>query len=79
MRICLYLLKNGPDDLEWQGVEFILLEEVVKVLFQHLKHEAGVAAMLETLQGPHHVVLVCVLATQAGQDPNLWERGGGGG
>ena len=72
----MYLLQNGPDDLEWQGVEFVLLEEVVEVLFQHLKHQAGVAEVLETLQGPHHVVLVGILVTQTGQDPNL---GGGGG
>jgi len=64
-------MQNGPDDLEGQRVELVLLEEVVEVLLQHLKHQAGVAAVLETLQGPHHVVLVRVLAAQAGQDAHL--------
>ena len=52
MRPCWYLLQNGPDDLEWQRVEFILLEEVVEVLLQHLKHQAWCGCGAGSTPGP---------------------------
>lgn len=74
----IYLLQNRPDDFEWQWTEFILFEEVVEVLLQHLKHKAGVAAVLKALQSTHNIVLICILATQPCQDLHLgvqeWER-----
>lgn len=67
----LYLLQNRPDDFKWQWTELVLFKEVIQVLLQHLKHQAGVAAMLETLQSTHHIVLICILAAQPGQDLHL--------
>lgn len=67
----LYLLQNGPDDFEWQWTKLILFEEVIKILLQHLKHQAGVAAVLKALQSTHHIVLICIFAAQPGQDLHL--------
>lgn len=69
-----YLLQDGPDDFEWQWAELVLFEKVIEVLLQHLKHQAGVAAVLEALQSTHHIVLLCVLTAQPGQDLNLEQR-----
>lgn len=70
----IYLLQNGPDDFEWQGAELVLLQEVIEVLLQHLKHQAGVASVLKALESTHHIVLICVLAAQPGQDLHLEEQ-----
>lgn len=67
----LYLLQNRPDDFEWQRTELVLLKEVIKVLLQHLKHQAGVTAVLKALQSAHHIVLICILAAQSRQDLHL--------
>lgn len=69
--ILLYLLQNRPDDFEWQWTELVLFKKVIQVLFQHLKHQAGVAAVLKALQSTHHIVLICILAAQPGQDLHL--------
>lgn len=70
----LYLLQDRPDDFEWQWAELVLFEEVVEVLLQHLKHQAGVAAVLEALQGTHHIVLICILVTQPCQNLHLVDQ-----
>ena len=69
--LSIYLLQNRPDDFERQWAELVLFEEVVEVLLQHLKNQAGVAAVLKALQSPHHVVLICILVAQPGQDLHL--------
>ncbi len=46
-QISLYLLQNRPDDFQWQRTKLVLFEEVIEVLLQHLKHQAGVAAVLK--------------------------------
>lgn len=69
-----YLLQDGPDDLQGQWTEFVLLQKVVKVLLQHFKNQTGVTAVLEALQSAHHVVLVCVLAAQACKDLHLRKK-----
>lgn len=66
-----YLLKNRPNDFEWQWAELVLFKEVIEVLLQHLKHQAGVAAVLKTLQSTYYIVLICILAAQTGQDLHL--------
>lgn len=43
------LLQNRPNALEQQGAELAVLQEVVKVLLQHLEHKARVVLVLETL------------------------------
>ncbi len=67
----LYLLQNRPDDFERQWTELVLFKEVIQVLLQHLKHQAGVAAVLKALQSTHHIVLICILTAQPGQDLHL--------
>lgn len=46
-QISFYLLENRPDDFKWQWTKLVLFEEVIEVLLQHLKHQAGVAAVLK--------------------------------
>lgn len=65
------LLKYGSDVLERQRWEFVLLEEIVEVLLQHLKHEASVRAVLEALVSADEVELVRWLLRQAGEDWHL--------
>lgn len=67
----IYLLQNRSDDFEWQWAELVLFKEVIKVLLQHLKHQAGVATVLKTLQSTHHIVLFCIFTAQTGQDLHL--------
>lgn len=72
-----HLLQNRPDTLEQQGAELAVLQEVVKVLLQHLKHKARVVLVLETLVRADKVELVSVLRAQPAKDADL--RGGGSG
>ena len=53
-------MSDGSDVLERQRLEFVLLEEVVQVLFQHLEHQAGVVLVGEALVGTHKVKLICI-------------------
>ena len=55
---------DGPDVLEWEGLELVLLEKVVEVLLQHLEDEAGVVLVGEALVGPHKVELVSILLAE---------------
>ena len=41
------LLQDGSDVPEGERAELAVLEEVVQVLLQHLKHQAGVTLVLE--------------------------------
>ena len=66
-----HLLSDGTDVLEGQRLELVLLEEVVEVLLKHLKHQAGVVLVLEALKGPHEIVVVAALLTEALQDGHL--------
>lgn len=59
-----HLLQDGADVPQRQWAEFTVLQEVVKVLLQHFKHQARVALVLETLVGAHKVELVGVLRTE---------------
>lgn len=69
-----HLLQDGPDALEQQRAELAVLQEVVKVLLQHLEHKARVVLVLETLVRADEVELVGVLRAQSAQDAHL--RGG---
>lgn len=61
-----HLLQNGPDVLERQRGEFILLEEVVEVLLEHLEDQACVRAVLEALVRTDEVELVSRLLRESG-------------
>ena len=56
-----YLLGDGPDVLEWQGLELVVLQKVVQVLLEHLKDQAGVVLVSEALEGANEVELVGIL------------------
>lgn len=58
-----YLLQYGPDIFEWQRAEFVLLEKIVEVLFQHLEDETGVVLVLKALEGPDEIEFVRILLT----------------
>ena len=53
-------MSDGSNVLERQRLEFVLLEEVVQVLFQHLEHQAGVVLVGEALVGTNKVKLICI-------------------
>ena len=65
------LMRDGSDVLEGQGLELVVLEEVVQVLLQHLEHQARVVLVREAFVSTHEVVLVCIFLTKPGQDGNL--------
>lgn len=65
------LLQDRPYALEQQRAELAVLQEVVKVLLQHLKHEARVVLVLETLVRADEVELICVLRAQSAEDAHL--------
>ena len=44
-----YLLQDGSDVPERKRAELAVFQEVIQVLLQHLKHQAGVAFVLEAL------------------------------
>ena len=66
-----YLLGDGPDVLEWQGLELVVLQKVVQVLLEHLKDQAGVVLVSEALEGANEVELVCILLAQPRQDAHF--------
>lgn len=63
-----YLLQNWSDVLQRQRRKLILLEEIVQVLFEHLKDQACVILVLKALERSHKVELVGILLTQSRQD-----------
>lgn len=72
---CQDLLKYGSYILEGQWGKFVLFEEVVEVLFQHLKHQTGVVLVLETFKGSNKVVVVCIFLAKSCKDSNLTTLG----
>ena len=68
---CENLLRDGPDVLQRQRLELVVLEEVVQVLLEHLKHKTGVVLVSEALVGPDEVELVGILLAQSGEDADL--------
>ena len=62
---------DGPNVLQRQGLEFILLQKVVQVLLQHFKDQTSVVFVSETLISPHEIVLIRVLLGQSGQNTDL--------
>lgn len=57
-----------------ERAELAVLEKVVQVLLQHLKHEARVVLVLETLVRADKVELICVLCAQPAEDAHLQGR-----
>ena len=66
-----HLLRDGTDELEGQGVELVLLKEVIQVLLEHLKHQAGVVLVVEALVSAHEIELVGIFLREPGQYSNL--------
>lgn len=58
------LLQDGSDVPEGERAKLAVLKEVIKVLLQHLKHQTGVALVLEAFVRTHKVVFICVLCAQ---------------
>lgn len=58
-----YLLQDGSYVPEGKRAELAVLEEVIEVLLQHLKHQAGVTFMLEALVRTHKIVFISVFCT----------------
>lgn len=65
------LLQDGSDVAQGERAELAVLEEVVQVLLEHLKHQAGVTFVLEAFVRTHKVVLICIFCTQPVQDAHL--------
>ena len=68
---CENLLRDGPDVLQRQRLELVVLEEVIEVLLEHLKDEAGVVLVSEALESADKVELVGILLTQPRQDADF--------
>lgn len=66
-----YLLQYRSDVLQRQRRKLILLQEVVQVLLEHLKHQACVVLVLKALEGPHKVEFVSIFLAEAWQDGDL--------
>lgn len=60
-----YLLQYRSDVLQRQRRKLILLQEVVQVLLEHLKHQTRVVLVLEALERPDKVELVGILLAEA--------------
>lgn len=60
-----YLLQYRSDVLQRQRRKLILLQEVVQVLLEHLKHQACVVLVLKALEGPHKVEFVSIFLAEA--------------
>jgi len=60
-----------PDIFEGQGLELVVLEEVVEVLLEHLEDQTGVVLVSEALVGANEVELVRILLAQARQDAHF--------
>lgn len=64
-------MQNRSDELEWQWRKLVVLEKVVQILLEHLKHKTRVVLVLETLERSHKVELVRILLAQPAQDGHL--------
>lgn len=69
-----HLLQDGPDVPQRQRAELAVLQEVVQILLQHLKHQTSVALVLEAFIRTHKIVLVGVLRTQPVEDAHLTDE-----
>ncbi len=68
-----HLLQDGADVPQRQWAELTVLQEIVKVLLEHFKHQTCVTLVLETLVGADKVELVSFLRTQPVQYAHLEE------
>lgn len=66
-----HLMQDRPDEFERQRREFVLLQEVVQILLEHLEHQTRVVLVLETLEGAHEIELVRILLAEPRQDGHL--------
>jgi len=65
------LVCNWTDELQWHWLELVLLQVVVEVLLEHLKHKACVIVVPEVLVCPDEVELMGILMTQAHENAHL--------
>ena len=63
-----HLVGDGPDILERERLELVLLKEVVEVLLKHLEHETGVVLVREALVGSHKVELISIFLAESGKN-----------
>ncbi len=66
-----HLLGDGTDIFEGQRLKFVLFEEIIEVLFQHLKDQASVVLVLEALMAAHKIEFVGIFLTEPGQYADL--------
>lgn len=59
-----HLLHDWTDIFQFERREFILLQEIIKILFKHLKDEASVIFMLEALVSTNEVEFVGVFCRE---------------
>ena len=59
-----YLMCDRSDVFERKRLELVLLEEIVKILLQHLKHEARVVFVREALVRPNKVEFVRIFLAE---------------
>lgn len=64
-------MEDGTDIFQWEGLELVLFQEIVEVLFQHLKDQTGVVLVGETLVGPDEIVVIRGLLGQPVQYGHL--------
>ena len=57
-------MSDRPDVLERKRLELVLFEEIVQILFQHLKDQTGVVLVSEALVGSDKVVFVCIFLAE---------------
>ena len=55
---------DRSDVFERKRLELVLLEEIVKILLQHLKDEARVVFVREALVRPNKVEFVCIFLAE---------------
>lgn len=46
------------DVFEWEWLELVTLQEIIQVLFQHLKHKTGMVLVSEALMSTDKVVVI---------------------
>lgn len=57
------LLQDGSDVSQGKRTEFAMLQKIIQILLKHLKHQAGVAFVLEAFIGAYKIILVCIFCT----------------
>lgn len=65
-------MQNRPYKLQRQWREFVLFEEIVQILFEHLKHQTRVVLVLKALKRPDEIEFVRILLAETRQNRNFY-------